>query len=252
MKVIEAMDVRSYVVTGGGRGVGRAVVARLRSAGGHVVVIEREPPEAVDPDVTSDLVLGDAADPAVTAAAVDRACAVAPLAGWVNNAAVFRDASLRAVDPAEISAAIAANVDMAVAGCAAAVRAFLVAGTGGAIVNVSSHQARRPVPGCLPYATAKAAIEGLTRAVAVDHGGDGIRANAVALGTIAVERYERDVARRGTTWAAATAELHALGRVGRPEEAATAIVHLLSDDASFISGVVVAVDGGRAALAGEP
>lgn len=201
MKVIEAMDVRSYVVTGGGRGVGRAVVARLRSAGGHVVVIEREPPEAVDPDVTSDLVLGDAADPAVTAAAVDRACAVAPLAGRVNNAAVFRDASLRDVDPAEISAAIAANVDMA---------------------------------------------------VAVDHGGDGIRANAVALGTIAVERYERDVARRGTTWAATTAELHALGRVGRPEEAATAIVHLLSDDASFISGVVVAVDGGRAALAGEP
>lgn len=201
MKVIEAMDVRSYVVTGGGRGVGRAVVARLRSAGGHVVVIEREPPEAVDPDVTSDLVLGDAADPAVTAAAVDRACAVAPLAGRVNNAAVFRDASLRDVDPAEISAAIAANVDMA---------------------------------------------------VAVDHGGDGIRANAVALGTIAVERYERDVARRGTTWAATAAELHALGRVGRPEEAATAIVHLLSDDASFISGVVVAVDGGRAALAGEP
>ena len=57
-------------------------------------------------------------------------------------------------------------------------------------MNLSSHQAQRPVRGALPYATAKAAIEGLTKAVAVDHGPDGIRTNAVALGTIATARYE--------------------------------------------------------------
>src|SRR5919198_406807 len=64
------------------------------------------------------------------------------------------------------------------------------AGAGGAIVNVSSHQARRAVRGALPYATAKAAIEGLTRALAVDYGPRGIRVNAVALGSIATERYQ--------------------------------------------------------------
>ena len=108
------------------------------------------------------------------------------------------------------------------------------------------------MPGCLPYATAKAAIEGLTRAVAVDHGGDGIRANAVALGTIAVERYERDVARLGTTVGRCDRGAARTRACGRPQEATAAIGHLLSDDASFISGVVVAVDGGRAALAREP
>jgi NAD(P)-dependent dehydrogenase (short-subunit alcohol dehydrogenase family) len=77
-----------------------------------------------------------------------------------------------------------------VVGSATAIRRFLAAGTGGAIVNVSSHQARRAVPGALPYVTAKAAIEGLTRALAVEYGPRGIRVNAVALGSIATERYE--------------------------------------------------------------
>src|SRR5918911_742816 len=82
------------------------------------------------------------------------------------------------------------NPGPAVTGSATAVRRFLAAGTGGAIVNVSSHQAQRAVRGALPYATAKAAIEGLTRAAAVDHGPAGIRTNAVALGSITTERYE--------------------------------------------------------------
>ena len=63
-------------------------------------------------------------------------------------------------------------------------------GTSRSIVNVSSHQGQRPVRGALPYATAKAAIEGLTRAIAVDYGADGIRCNAVALGTVRTERYD--------------------------------------------------------------
>lgn len=61
----------------------------------------------------------------------------------------------------------------------------------GAIVNISSHQAQRPVRVALPYATAKAAVDGLTRAVAVDHGPAGIRSNTVALGSIATDRYEQ-------------------------------------------------------------
>src|SRR5258705_220062 len=168
----------NFVVTGGGRGIGRAVVERL-SVDGLVVVIERDAgalqwTEGVERVVG---VVGDAADEEVAERAARLA---APLGGWVNNAAVFRDADLH--DGAgPVRELIGLNLDPALVGCATAVRHFLARGEGGAIVNVSSHQASRPVPGSVPYATAKAAIEGLTRALAVDYGRYGIRVNAVAV-----------------------------------------------------------------------
>jgi NAD(P)-dependent dehydrogenase (short-subunit alcohol dehydrogenase family) len=75
------------------------------------------------------------------------------LAGWVNNAAVFRDVSIHSDGTREVLDAISLNIDPAVVGCASAIRRFLAAGTGGAIVNVSSHQAQRAVRGALPYPT---------------------------------------------------------------------------------------------------
>lgn len=112
------------------------------------------------------------------------------------------------------------------------------------------------VRGALPYATAKAAIEGLTRALAVDYGPQGIRVNAVALGSIYTERYEAFLAELEPAAALRIEEemrlLHPIGRVGRPEEVAAIIVYLLSDEASFVNGAIVPVDGGRSALGRDP
>jgi NAD(P)-dependent dehydrogenase (short-subunit alcohol dehydrogenase family) len=252
---------RSYVVTGGGRGVGRAIVERLLGDGHAVVVIELDSTAlgwTSDHPAGSRLaaVTGSAADESVTERAADRAQAAGTFAGWVNNAAVFRDVALDSAPVREVLDTIALNFEPVVVGCATAVRRFLAAATPGAIVNVSSHQAQRAVRGALPYATAKAAAEGLTRALAVDYGPQGIRVNAVALGSITTERYEAFLARQ-TPEAAAHAEtemarLHPLGRVGQPREVASAVAYLLSDEASFINGAILPVDGGRSVFGQDP
>ncbi|WP_203580008.1 SDR family NAD(P)-dependent oxidoreductase [Microbacterium hibisci] len=237
----------SFVVTGGAGGVGRAIADRLR-VHGHVVVIDSTTARA-ESDV--DLVVGDAGDPDVASEAARRAENAAPLRGWVNNAAVFHDAGMTTAAPGLLLDLINANLRLALTGCHTAVNHFARHGRTGSIVNVSSHQAQRAVRGALPYATAKAAIEGLTRALAVDHGPVGIRVNAVALGSIDTERLAH-YRRSHPHVDAEMATLHPLGRVGTVGEVAAAVDFLLSDSAGFINGVVLPVDGGRAAQGLDP
>jgi NAD(P)-dependent dehydrogenase (short-subunit alcohol dehydrogenase family) len=251
----------SYVVTGGGHGIGKAVVERLLSDGNSVVAIERDSDALtwVNSHPTGSrviAVIGDAANEEVAERAADLAQAAGTLTGWINNAAVFRDASIHSVPTHMILDLIGMNLNPAIVGCATAIRRFLAARTHGAIVNVSSHQARQAVPGCTPYVTAKAAIEGLTRALAVEYGPHGIRVNAVAPGSVVTERYKEFLSKQEPEVAARieqeVRQLHPIGRIGYPQEIAAAIVHLLSNDASFINGATVPVDGGRSVLALDP
>ena len=145
---------------------------------------------------------------------------------------------------------------MALAGSRAAIASFRDRDVAGSIVNISSHQAQRPVRGALPYATAKAAIEGLTRALAVDYGRYDIRANALALGSIRTARQDEFMAAQSKEEAARIdaqlKELHPLGRIGTPDEVARVVEFLISDKSGFISGAVIPVDGGRSVNGADP
>lgn len=247
---------RVHVVTGASGGVGRGIAERMLRGDDAVVIIDVAPAEWIGQDVDAVTVVGDAGDPDVLAVAVEQVRRFGELHGWVNNAAVFSDAWLHEAGSDRVMDIVDAILRPTVAGSSAAVAEFLRTGTAGSVVNVSSHQAQRAVRGALPYSVAKAAIEGLTRAMAVDYGPRGIRTNAVALGSIVTDRYARHLAGLDVTSRAAferqLSQLHPLGRPGETAEVAEVVEFLLSDAASFVNGAVLPVDGGRAAQGLDP
>jgi NAD(P)-dependent dehydrogenase (short-subunit alcohol dehydrogenase family) len=247
------------VVTGGGQGIGRAIAERLLADGGSVVVLEARADDLEWTSTYGDriaVVTGDAGDDEVAQRTAEVARSLGGLGAWVNNAAVFRDAWLHEAGGAAVAELVRRNLQPALAGAAAAVAEFRRTGTRGAVVNVSSHQAQRPVRGALPYATAKAAVEGLTRALAVDYGPDGIRINAVALGSIVTPRYDEllaaEPADRRQQITDLVAALHPLGRAGEAGEVADVVAYLLSDRSRYLTGTVIPVDGGRSVLGQDP
>jgi len=243
------------IVTGGGSGIGRATALLLAAEGAAVTVADIAidaadgvVAEIVDAGGRARSQVVDVADAAATAAMVgETVAAFGGLDVLHNNAAALDqnriDQDVVTMDLATWDRVLAVNLTGPLLGCRFAIPAMLERG-GGAIVNTASAAAFYGSDSLSAYSISKAGVVALTRNVATAYGERGIRCNAVAPGIVVAEAAQEalggpmgDRLRRYTT-------SHLTGRLGYPEEIATAVAYLASDEASFITGEVLRVDGG--------
>ncbi len=174
---------------------------------------------------------------------------LAPLGGWVNNAALPTRGNLHDPGQDEVDRLFRVSLMGYYWGCSEAVQAFVAQRSGGAIVNISSIHARAAFTGWAAYDTAKGGISSLTRYLAVEYGPVGIRANAIEPGAMRTDLL-REVIDRDPDPAHMErdmAAIHPMGRLGEPSEIGSVAAFLLSDDASFLSGQCIPVDGAATA-----
>jgi NAD(P)-dependent dehydrogenase (short-subunit alcohol dehydrogenase family) len=240
------MDPRIAVVTGGGSGIGRATALQLAADGHRVVVLDRDLPgaEATISELAGATALEcDVADSsAVDAAAARVRAAHGRVDVLVNNAGTVHPQPSHEISDGEWERLLAVHLG----GTFRASRAFaplLAQAEAATVVNVSSVCAHRGFPGRLSYDCAKAAIEALTRTLAVEWGRIGIRVNAVAPGFVLTPNSAA-LYRTGVADGERRTGLTALGRLGAPGEIADAICWLAGPRSSYVTGETIIVDGG--------
>lgn len=234
------------VVTGAAQGLGKAIARRFAGDGGHVVAVDlsdRVAEVVAEFGPGHDAVVGDAGDPDNVRRACERAAELGGgLRSVVLNAGITSPGETVGYPLSEWDRVLEVNLRAAFIGAQVA-RPFL--GEGGSIVMLSSIAAHQGFAARASYCAAKAGIDGLVRSLATEWGPDGIRVNAVAPGTFSTEMQQAMVA-SGRASLERYLDRIPMKRVGRPEELADAVFYLTSPQASYVSGVVLDVDGGWA------
>lgn len=236
------------LITGGTRGIGFATAKLFAHEGAKVKIVGRDEAQTMGTarDVPGLGVAGDVSRAADCERIVSRTLDLFSRLDVLVNCAgvIFRNRTLEATSEEEWDTTFDVNVKGTFLMCKYALPALRR--TKGCIVNVSSYVGMVGFAGASAYAASKAAILNLTRSMALDHAREGIRVNAVCPGSVDTEMIHTaweqfgDVAQAQKLWA----EKHPLGRIAAPEEVGRAILFLASEEASFITGAALPVDGG--------
>lgn len=225
------MDTKTALVSGGTSGIGRACCEVLSQSGWRVVPADIKPgPDGLALDVRDASAWQEAFESA------------GPLDALVNCAGVRTRVGLVDMTLPQWEAVLATNLTGTFLGTQAFFRHLRDSGRPGAVVNIASVNAQSAVPGQVHYVASKAGVVAFTKAAAIEGAPDGIRVNAVAPGAIRTPMLEQRLSEPGQQeWLESRIPLH---RIGAPQDPARAVAFLLSEAASYITGVTLPVDGG--------